>query len=382
VTGSLKRRCDSRWQPFAERKRLEKRIGFTLVELLVGVALTFMIVIGLHRLFSSATDITTRADTRTILQQNARHVLEYVEHQVAGAYVDVRESKKNYMWALNDYGDDYATGESATLGVTKDGMYGTLIEEGRPPAIYWTADELVGMFVSIGDEETRWIRRNTENGIVVDQPWEGSASSFSVRRNMDSLIFFTNSAQPWGIDPDLAPLAECLVMLAVDDEHVSESGRRLPSRLVSVVAPRVPGSGDNGRFESDLEQAMEVGRYVTDFNVEYAERIQVADDEYRLVYRQCNEESEGKVLDPDDDDETIAWAETGKSMSPVNVSRDVKSLIGAYASNAGGSVRFRRLPPALRVMIRVTNESGSVGRCFSQVMHLRQSSRLPVIAEE
>lgn len=403
------------WHRRVHRSPL-RTAGFTLIELMVAVSLSLVLIYGLYTLFNQATAITTRADTLIQITQNARHILDFMHQQIVGAYVDetyrssggsVSVRSQQYMWAQNVIMpryiprtatvDPHFTGSGASLSNSDDETYGRLAVPNREPAHCWRPDELLGLFVRTSAGEVRLIRGNGENSMTVDPIWTAGStgSQFTIPRNADRLLFFTNNAQAWGRAADQGVMAQTLVMFAIDDATLEEPAARprRPPTLKAVVATR---RSQSGKFEPDRTLPAEVGRYVTDLNIEYGENVWDNNStEPRLVYRQCDERSVGTMPDPHGkwrDDHWAAYAESFQSTSSTSenyprdpstgddmISSELRDLLFNYfpgdavANSFEEAVRFRRLPAALRVTIRITDRSGRESSSFSQVMHIPQA---------
>lgn len=94
--------------------RKEQRSGFTLVELLIAVAITVLIVVLLGTMFSSLTSTTSRANQRIDVFRDARAALQMMERDLTGI---VRAQQTAYLTLDNlwqDGSDAYSTRTSGT----------------------------------------------------------------------------------------------------------------------------------------------------------------------------------------------------------------------------------------------------------------------------
>jgi len=365
--------------------------AFTLIELMVAISLSIVLIYGLYVMFHQASQITTTATAGTEISSNARHVLQFIQREVSGAYTS--DYYQHFMWVQDksvSRGPRYQGQGSAQLSNSDDGTYGRLVDPNRPPNLYWRPGELVGQFVRVGSKnaQVRLIRKNGELDLRVDPPWDSTDAegNFSIPRNTDKLLFFTHSAPAWGHAAAAGMMAETLVMFFIDDPALGEgqggSPRRPPS-LKAVIATR---RSESNKFELDLDKAAEVGRYVTDLNIEYGETVWDDDlKQYRFVYRQCDTDSVGTLADPGGKFDEDNWALAGQrfeasdnypadpsSQTGMLETEELRPLLYTSFDPSADAVRFRGLPAALRVTIRVTDRSGEIAQSYSQVMQISQ----------
>jgi general secretion pathway protein J len=65
-----------------------KKSGFTLVEIVVAVAVLSILTVMLYTVFKSGADAWSTSETRLDIFQNARIILEQMTQELAGAFVD------------------------------------------------------------------------------------------------------------------------------------------------------------------------------------------------------------------------------------------------------------------------------------------------------
>lgn len=392
--------------------------AFTLIELLVAISLSILLIYGLFVMFNSAAQVTTTADAVLQIQQAARSILQFIDRHISGAFVN--HDYHMYMWAQDTTDSAISTHpnfkphvpptSTANLSNAEPDSYGVprighLIDSDRrlQKALHWLPDQWAGLFVRAGSQsQIRQIRTNSEFTMEVEPGWQDlSGGTYDVPRNIDRLMFFTSSAVPLQqifSPPDLqgglpTPVprvaSHTLVLFTIDDPalRAQPQTRRRPPRLICITGTR---RMESGKFKADFDRPLEVGRYVTDFNVEYAERVWRS-DHYRLIYRPVIESSESRFPDTHPLYPNVRWANYGERydkeyprIADTPLIDTTDPLWGMQFDPGGGqppvdffneesnAVCFRELPPALRITIRVTSPDGRVARTYSQVMRIHE----------